>query len=105
MLGDMVAKDDKARVKTTGLAPRAVMNLEMMGRHPDSDEPKWQNMPQMQSSAFHKHMARGNLETFQVWDAPERNEKWPPEFFREPLRARRYVSGLSQIPRLFTAPL
>lgn len=94
MLGDLVSKEDKARVKEQGLAPRAEINLEMLGRHPDSDEPKWDTLTQMSSSHFTTHMRAGNLETFQVWDAPERNEKWPPAFFREPLRARRYIVKL-----------
>jgi ATP-dependent metalloprotease FtsH len=70
------------------------MNLEMMGRHPDSEEPKWNQMTQMKSSVFHHLMREGQIKTFEVWDAPERNEKWPPTFFREPLRARRYVVKL-----------
>ena len=91
MLGDMVGKDDKMRDPGQGKTPRATINLEMMGKHPDSEEPRWDQMPQMQTSVFHQKMRDGRLKTFEVWDPPRRNEKWPPTFFRDPLRARRYV--------------
>ena len=91
MLGDMVSKEDRLRDPGQGKPPRASINLEMMGKHPDSEEPRWDTMTQMQTSLFHKNMRDGKVKTFQVWDPPRRSEKWPPTFFRDPLRARRYV--------------
>ena len=91
MLGDLVRKEDRLRDPGQGKPPRASVNLEMMGKHPDSEEPKWDAMTQMRLSVFRKHMRDGNVKTFEVWDPPRRAEKWPPAFFRDPLRARRYA--------------
>ena len=74
--------------------PKALMNLEMIGRSPDRFEPDWKTIPRMTTAQFDRALDMNRVLTFQVWDAPERNEKFPPKFFQQPIRPRRYVVKL-----------
>ena len=61
-----------------------LINMEMLGRHPDMEEPKWRSMKQMSTSEFHRVLRDGEAKMFQVWDPPQRNEKFPQRCSRSP---------------------
>ena len=97
MIGDMVRKNVAPPKPMPGQPPpedKYLINMEMLGRHPDMEEPKWRSMKQMSTSEFHRVLRDGEAKMFQVWDPPQRNEKFPPKVFQKPLRPRRYVVTL-----------
>ena len=89
-LGDMIRRDNDPKKRKENI------HLGLMGKHPDLEEPKWKSMKQMSTKDMIAGVKSGKVLTFQVWDAPERNEKakFPPKYFQEPPRPRRYVVTL-----------